>query len=96
MGCGFSRGRNLGGVGRSFEGGYEIREVVLDDVPQNVEIDGEIAVDQPISERDDLPPLDVRNRISRLSLQARCRFSNQLDKSLEGCRQHWVILEISP
>ncbi len=55
-----------------------------------------IAVDQPISQCDDLAATGCEES-NLVSLDRRdAASSSQFDKSLEGCRQHSVILEMGP
>ena len=66
---------------RRFEGFDELWKVVGHDLPKNIEIDFVIAMDQPISQADDLWPGHVRDARTLVFWNTVGRFANNLQQA---------------
>ena len=73
---------------------YERREVCLDNLPQDIEIDLIVAVSQAVARCDDSRPRDVRVSLLCLLGNAVCCFADNLNQFLHGELKNPVIREV--
>jgi len=81
--------------GQLFESLDQLWNIVLNDGLQNVAIDSEVSVNQPVSECDNFLPGYLRAGAASLVRQSPCRLANDLDEALQRGGQDVIIVKVS-